>query len=276
MIVEKEILENTFNGNVIETAVQLRESVQTIMASLTKYNISFEKPKHIFSGLRDTDFSGFQKSLLVGSILGDGHLEKRAHLSNAIFREEHSVKQVEWLKWKHSNLKPFTTANMWIRDRGNTAMFPDGHGKKKQYTITNVCAISTNTHPYLTYLYKMFYLNNKKIISFDFMKKNFNELCLLVWICDDGYYDHKRNCVVLCTENFSYPEIKILSECISAFNIKNSIVRHSIKKDTYRIYISNFSSNVDLREYGFNVLPKCMHHKVSPVLNEHQVATHAE
>lgn len=273
MIIDKEVILNKYNGDIFELAAELRVSVQTVMASLKKYDIVFDKPKHIYKDLKKTDFSKFQKSLLLGSILGDGHLEKRSHLKNALFREEHSVKQAEWLKWKHTNLKPFITSKLCIRDRGTKQFMPDGKGGKKLYNINKVCSISTGVHPYLTILHNLFYKEGKKVIPETFMDDNFNDISLLVLIGDDGYYNKNRDYVVICTENFNYYEHIILQKSITKIVSNVSIIKHSNKNDTYRIYINSFSKNKELISNGLDVLPTCMHYKISPVLNEHQVAT---
>lgn len=274
MIIEKELIENTFNGNVFDTAVELRVSVQTIMASLRKHDIKFNTPKHIYGELKRTNFSKFQKSILIGSILGDGHLEKRPNLKNALFREEHAMGQVEWLKWKYNNLKPFTTSNMWDRSRGDKSSMPDGKGGKKVYNIQAVCSMSTGVHPYLTELHSLFYNNRVKVIPHDFMTEFFNIEAFWVWVGDDGYYNTNRDYIVLCTESFLYEDILFLKYLIESMGILNvSVVKHSRVNKSYRIYISNISNNIEICIKGLNILPKCMHHKVSPVLNEHQVAT---
>jgi hypothetical protein len=271
MILEKELLKNTYNGNIFKTATLLRESVQTIMASLKKHKIEFEKPKHIYSGLRNTDFSGFQKSLLIGSVLGDGHIEKRSHLKNALFREEHSIDQVEWLKWKHRNLKPFTTADMWNRDRGEKALMPDGKGGRKQYNIQNVCAMSTGTHPYLTKLHDLFYENRVKVLPKRFIKENFDLVTLAVLIGDDGNFC--ENSIRICTDNFNKDDVYLLADLCSMFYNSRITVREE-KKDKYRIVFTKITRDLGFFDKLKKILPKCMHHKISPVLNEHQVATH--
>jgi len=273
MIVEKELLESTYNGNIFETASLLGVSIQTIMASLKKYNIIFDKPKHIYSELKRTDFSYFQKSLIIGSILGDGHIEKRHNLKNAIFREEHSVKQVEWLKWKYNKLKPFTTADMWERDRGNTSLFPDGKGGKAYYNIDKVCAMSTGCHPYLTELYELFYREKIKVIPKDFISNNFNDISLAVLIGDDGNFSD--NSIRICTDSFLKDDVYFLAEICSTL-YKSRITVREEKKDKFRIVFTAINKDLSFFEKMKSILPECMHHKVSPVLNEHQVATHIE
>jgi len=274
-MIEESILKENFKGNIFDTAAELRVSVQTIMSLLNRYDITFDKPKHIYSELKKTNFSVFQKNILIGSILGDGHLEKRSHLKNALFREEHSVEQVEWLKWKYENLKPFTTSKMWNRDRGDKMLMPDGKGGKKLYNIQQVCSMATGTHPYLTELHGFFYKNGLKIVPRSFLISIFNVDMFWVWVGDDGYYNANRDYVVLCTENFSYEDVLFLKHIIELIGIVNvSVIRHSKNNNSYRIYINNFSYNRDICIKGLNILPKCMHHKISLVPNEHQVATH--
>jgi hypothetical protein len=270
MIIEREIIENTYKGNIFETASELRVSVQTIMASLKKYNIKFEKPKHIYGDLKRTSFSNFQKGLLIGSILGDGHLEKRSHLKNASFREEHSMDQVEWLKWKYYNLKPFTTSNMWNRDRGKKSLMPDGKGGKKYYNIQKVCAMSTNTHPYLTELHNEFYVDRIKTVPFDFIDKNFDIIALATLIGDDG--NLCENSIRFCTDSFTKKEVYFLADIFSKF-YKSRITVREEKKDKFRIIFTEARKDINFFNTIRDILPKCMHHKITPVLNEHQVAT---
>lgn len=276
MILDKNLLLDNYNGNIFDLAAELRVSVQTIMASFKKHNIPFDKPKHLYSELKKTNFSKFQKSLLLGSILGDGHLEKRSKLKNALFREEHSIKQIEWLKWKYTNLKPFITSKLWIRDRGKRQFLPDGKGGKKLYNVQKICSISTGVHPYLTELHNLFYKDGVKVIPEKFVYENLDELSLLVWICDDGYYNKDRDYIAICTENFNYHENVVLLKSISKLLGNVSLIKHSNKRNTYRIYINSFSNNKSFIANGLNILPSSMHYKISPVLNEHQVATRKE
>ncbi len=273
MIIEKEIIKNIYNGNIFETAALLRESVQTIMASLKKHKIEFEKPKHIYGDLKRTDFSDFQKSLLIGSVLGDGHIEKRSNLRNALFREEHSLDQVDWLKWKYRNLKPFTTANMWVRDRGEYALMPDGKGGKKYYNIQKVCAMSTGVHPYITKLHSLFYKNRIKVLPMEYINKKFNLLVLGVLIGDDGNFC--ENSIRICTDNFTKDEVYFLAKLCSNFYSSRITVREE-KKDKFRIVFTEITKDLNFFRKLKEILPACMHHKITPVLNEHQAATHSE
>lgn len=273
VIIEENELRNAYmkkNDKVLDVAAELRVSVQTIMASLKKYNIDFVKPKYLYGDLKRTDFSKFQKSLLIGSVLGDGHLEKRSHLKHASFREEHSVNQTQWLKWKHDNLKPFTMANTWVRDRGDQMLMPDGKGGKKMYNIAHVIAMTTGTHPYLTYLHNQFYVNRIKIVPFGLIDECFDLVSFATLIGDDGSFG--KGVLTICTDSFKYDEAMFLREAIKKmFNGRVVVKKTQIGKP--RIYLSSFKKDIEFISKIRNILPKCMHYKLPTVLNEHQTAT---
>ena len=47
----------------------------------------------------------FQKSIIIGSILGDGYLRIISGRNNAFLEINHSIKQKEYVDWKYLNLK---------------------------------------------------------------------------------------------------------------------------------------------------------------------------
>ena len=48
-----------------------------------------------------------QKEILIGTILGDGHLEKNGN--GVRLRVDHGMSQTEYLKWKYEELKNLAT-----------------------------------------------------------------------------------------------------------------------------------------------------------------------
>jgi hypothetical protein len=279
MIVDKELLISTFlssEENVIKTATNLRVSIQTVMASLNKYGYKYIKPKHIYGDLKRTDFSIFQKSILIGSLMGDGHLEKRPHLKNAIFREEHSYNQAQWLKWKYNNLKPFTMSDTWERDRGEISEFPDGHGNTKEYNIQKVISMSTISHPYLTELHEQFYVNRKKVLPRQLIEDNFDIIALSIFWGDDGCFT--EDCIRFCTDGFSKEEVYWLADFLNKFYKSRITVRkHTTNSvDKYRIVFTKIRDDIECFENVRNILPQSMWYKLPPVLNEHQAASLTE
>lgn len=265
MILDKGQLVNVFedvNFDVIKTASEFRVSVQTVMASLDKYDITFIKPKHIYRDLKRTDFSRFQKSVIIGSVLGDACLEKKGRLTNALFREEHSIKQAEWLKWKHSNLKPFTTSNSWIRKRGGKNIFPDGKGGFSEYITNDTISMATITHPYLTELYNQFYVDKKKVIPKDLLEKEFDFLSLVVFYMDDGSFVSGE--IIFCTDPFSKEDVEFLADIFSRFFSGNVGVRKvkTINGVKYRIKFSSLTSDIKFFTEVEKIVPKSLHYKI--------------
>jgi len=172
MIIEKELLMNVFElsgKNIFSSAAELRVSVQTVMASLCKHKIKYDKPKSIYFGIKNTNPSQFQKSLLIGSILGSGYLVKHSKSNKTVFTQRIDIKQAEWLKWKHSNLMPFTDSNTLVREEGSISL-------------------STIPHMYLTDLYENFYCGGIKKSSKSFIENNIDSLSLSILLCDCNTY----------------------------------------------------------------------------------------
>jgi hypothetical protein len=52
-------------------------------------------------------FTERQKSILLGSMLGDGTLDKvHGRVKTSRFSEVHGIAQCDWLKWKQKQLEP--------------------------------------------------------------------------------------------------------------------------------------------------------------------------
>jgi len=278
MIIEKELLENTFKGNIFETAVELRCSVQTIMASLIKHNIKFEKPKHIFSDLKKTEFSLYQKNLLVGGLLGDSCVYKKFNTRNAVLEFNHTVKQTDWAMWKANNLKPFFYDTAIVNVKGvKHHRFEDIRGIHYSDTSDTI-RICLNSHPYFSELRNIFYPNGKKIIPINYLETYFNMDSLAVLIGDDGCLISNGYSIKICTQGFTKTDVFLLAEFLKKFHRGTISVKEAkyLKGIKYYIYMGVMAGNKEFVRAIKNRLPKCMHYKIPLVLNEHQVATHNE
>lgn len=109
-----------------------------------------------------------QKSIIIGSILGDGYLRVIKNRSNAFLEVNHSIKQKEYVDWKYDKLKSIVKSPPKIR-RCN--------GNRVAYRFY------TKQHPELTELFQCFYKNNVKKIPENF---HINPMILAVWYMDDG------------------------------------------------------------------------------------------
>ena len=112
--------------------------------------------------------SQLQKSLIIGTVLGDGYLRIIPGRKNALLEINHSFKAKDYVDWKYSILKNITVSP-----------------PKKRKTNKGRIAYRfyTKQLPELTELYKIFYKDKKKIIPNNLV---LNSTILSVWYMDDG------------------------------------------------------------------------------------------
>jgi len=117
--------------------------------------------------LKKLSFSEIQKEVIVGNLLGDGHLCQNWSGTNFRLKIGQAKKQEDYVSWKYDILKDFVLT------------------APKLHVSTNSVRFATISHPELTNFHNIFYQGKKKIIP-----KNIGEylspLTLAVWFMDDG------------------------------------------------------------------------------------------
>lgn len=155
-----------------------------------------------------------QKSIVIGSILGDGYLRIISGRNDAFLEVIHSVEEKDYVDWLYDQLKDI------VREPPKEK---EGNGSRVAYRFF------TRQHSDLTKLYQEFYLEGKKIIP------NFelSPLIIAVWFMDDG---HKgRDGYYLNTQNFSREDQEeLISKLYDQFEIESSLNKD---KDYFRIRI---------------------------------------
>ncbi|MFQ5786843.1 MAG: hypothetical protein ACE5H1_02590 [Thermodesulfobacteriota bacterium] len=153
-----------------------------------------------------------QKSIIVGTILGDGFLQKTG-AKNARLRLEHSNKQKDYLVWKMQSLPRLF--------QGKPVHLSRVHPKTKR-TYHYVRAQS-NTSPEIGKLREVFYQDGKKTIPQD-IEKYLDELALAVWYMDDGYYYKRDKNSFIYLGKMNKDKAKIVSDAIkNKFNITTKV-----------------------------------------------------
>ncbi len=109
-----------------------------------------------------------QKSIIIGSILGDGYLRVIKGRLNAFLEINHSIRQKEYVDWKYDRLKSITKSPPKQRE---------SNGQRLAYRFF------TEQHPVLTELWQRFYKKGVKTIPSDLV---IDPLMLAVWFMDDG------------------------------------------------------------------------------------------
>lgn len=145
-----------------------------------------------------------QKSVLVGSLLGDGTLRVGQRAINANFKVEHGLVQKNYVFWKYSIFRPwvFTEPKLSYRYRDT------GERYEKSWWFRTV------RHPILTQFHRKFYTSERKIVPQDIVD-DLDPLALTVWVMDDG--GNSRNHIDISTYAFTLPEIQRL---VAALQVK--------------------------------------------------------
>jgi DNA-binding CsgD family transcriptional regulator len=150
----------------------------------------------------------FQRSVLIGTLLGDGHL--RIDNLNAWGDFAHCIAQKEYAINKYEILKDLCTPpkEEFPLDKRNLRVFPRIH-------------VRFLSHPYLTSLHHILYKDKIKIISPEIMEE-FNDISLAYLYMDDGT---KSECgYYICTNGFDIDSVKLLSTTLfEKFAIESTI-----------------------------------------------------
>lgn len=159
-----------------------------------------------------------QKSIIIGSLLGDEYLRIVPGRKNAFLEVNHSISEKDYVDWKYQKLKNLVKSPPKSRK---------GKGKRIAYRFF------TKQHPELTRFYQKFYRNRKKIVP----DLKLNPLIMAVWFMDDGSRcgkDYYLNC-----QRFDWTSQKQLIEMLKRqYGILVSLNRD---KEYYRIRIKKES-----------------------------------
>lgn len=156
-------------------------------------------PREVCSIDKETfKLNKLQRSVLVGTILGDGGLRYRGH--NCRLHIKHSARQLSLVRYKHKVFRNITSMKI--------SEFTQAVGEKDY----NFAEFVTLTHSEFTKYYDCFYPLNKKIVPSDIDKILIDPLSLAVWFMDDGAADYAG--ASLQTHSFSKTDVEELRKTL--------------------------------------------------------------
>ena len=162
-----------------------------------------------------------QKSIIIGSLLGDGYLRIVPGRKNAFLEVNHSIKEKAYVDWKYQNLKNLVRTPPKSRK---------GNGERIAYRFF------TCQYPELTELYRGFYQGREKIFPY----LELDSLMIAMWFMDDGHKSYRT--YYLNTQQFNYLSQKKLIEMLkNQYRIDSSLNRD---KKYYRIRIKQNSAKI--------------------------------
>jgi hypothetical protein len=163
--------------------------------------------------MKKTSLSEYQKTVLIGTILGDACLESNWSKTNYRLQVRQSKEQEAYVSWKYEIFKDFV-------------LTPPQH-----YKTTNSVWFRTISHPDITKFYLEFYPHGKKIIPLDTIAELLqNPLTIAVWFMDDGNIVRRKGKIQgyhLNTQSFSQEENELLSSVLrSTYGISCSVEKN--------------------------------------------------
>ncbi len=249
-------------GSIGKTAAHFGRAYSTVRYWCKKYNLDIQPScMTLFQEIRETPMTNEQKSIILGSVLGDGCLKLAPHSKNARLTLGHSVTQLEYLKWKRDKLVPFSR-KIVLDQKAKTKIISGRKANSKDFY-----KFFTIAHPDVTDFHKRYVIDGKKRVSKDIINE-LDLIALAIWFADDGsVYVDKRNNVPTCsiaTNSFTYKEQVILVETLRKFffgTIKIDVQGNTERDDLYiRMYrtekIKEFLSSIS------SILPECIHYKL--------------
>lgn len=159
--------------------------------------------------------SNRQKEILIGKLLGDGHLETKDCGRTYRLKIEHSLKQKEYVDWLYREFKVWVLTPPQVRRR--FVVWRTLAGEYDKYWFNTLSSGSFRFYAH------QFYKERKKIVP-RFIKKLLTPLALAVWFMDDGSIKSKAHqTVFLNTHGFDAKSIKLLQDALlEKFGIKTT------------------------------------------------------
>gem|GEM_PF-1696566 len=158
-----------------------------------------------------------QLQVAIGCILGDGRLDAIGP-GNSRLLVRHSIKQYEYLAFKHSMLKPYSLGIFCIEwvDRRTGKLY-------------RAAGFNTVRHRVFTELYHAFYPKGRKVVPRN-LSEIAGEVALAILIGDDGTYDQSSRTVKISVDAYDLESRKRIRDWLLDMGIESTI-----EKD--RIYI---------------------------------------
>ena len=195
-----------------------------------------------------------QKSILFGTLLGDGHLETQDNGKTYRLKIEHSTKQNDYTDWLHNQLKE------WIR----------GGVYKKNKKNREYVGFTTYSHKEFRAYAELFYDNFGKKRIPKIFRELIDPLSLAIWFMDDGSLKSLRHrTYIIHSLGFQRKDLELVQDSLlKKFNIESSL--HKQKGKYLRIYILSKSAEMfeNLIMKYVSIIPSMKHKMVNKMPNK--------
>ena len=172
-----------------------------------------------------------QRSIIIGTLLGDGYLRIVPGRKNALLEINHSFSQKEYVDWKYEALKSLCKSSPVVRK---------GNGTRIAYRFT------TRQHSELSELKTLFYKDGVKRVPQSVV---LNPMMLAVWFMDDGSKCRASD-VYLNTQQFVHEDQEYCLALLTSLGIEASLNRDKeywrirIKKDSLAHFFATIRKHI--------------------------------
>lgn len=179
---------------------------------------------------KNLKLSRIQREVLVGTLLGDGHLETQNNGRTYRLKIEHSGKQKAYVGWLHKVFED------WVRTRPQEKTSKLNGKNYEKYWF------NTLSHGAFRFYAQQFYQGRKKIVP-KLIGKLLTPRALAVWCMDDGSIkSHQTKSLILNTQAFSQKDLERLQKIlILKFKIRTKLRK---QKEGLQIFIASQEADV--------------------------------
>ncbi|MBD3261454.1 MAG: hypothetical protein GF334_07200 [Candidatus Altiarchaeales archaeon] len=161
------------------------------------------------------EFTPSQKSLIIGSLLGDGGIEEGGR-----YFESHSKKQEQYLLYKKKVLEPYSS-HVYPCDNNTGLRF---------YTVFHQNFIKYR---------EVFYQDGLpgKAIPLEFIRDNWDDRIIAYWFLDDGYFDDENRVLYIynfCRDNEQLRKFSVFLEEKFGWGFKTGSTNLTFSKKYYK------------------------------------------
>jgi hypothetical protein len=160
------------------------------------------RSKEIEEYKKQLKLSIIQREIIVGTLLGDGHLETQNNGKTYRLKIEHSTSQKTYVDWLYAMFEE------WVRTKPQEKSTILNEKTYKKYWF------STLSHSALRFYAQQFYQGNKKVMP-KLIGKLLTPRALAIWFMDDGSIkSHQTKSLILNTHSFSEKDLERTQEAL--------------------------------------------------------------
>lgn len=200
------------------------------------------RSNEIESRKKELRLSRKQRSILVGMLLGDGHLETQNQGKTYRLKVEHSSKQREYVEWLYEQFRDLVPKEPYVKSK-------ELGGKK--FTSYGFTTYSLGLFRFYA---QQFYQGRHRVIP-RIIGRLLDPMALAVWFMDDGSFKSRRHkTYVIHASGYEKRELESVKSVLETkFGIDARVHR---QYDAWRLYITSSSARKFKELIDPYVIPK--------------------